>query len=187
MRRWSLSWRANEWKFDKRTNRREGNYNLFKSCHSKGVHCQVFRVRQSYVLGLRPNWTPFFVRMTNSQAIFGSTPMRSSSKWRSTLETTLFISSIAYFCPMQFRLPALNGIYVNGLVWSLCAPSMKRSGSNLKGCGKYSGSRNIAYKLKFSVAPFGMMRPSSAAQDKRESFNLLRAQGQGIGFCIDRT
>uniref|UniRef100_A0A2M4CD51 Putative secreted protein n=1 Tax=Anopheles marajoara TaxID=58244 RepID=A0A2M4CD51_9DIPT len=51
-----------------------------------------------------------------------------SRKWRNTRETTLFSSSSANFWPMQFRGPALNGMYAYGWRCSVFS-GRNRSGS----------------------------------------------------------
>lgn len=65
-------------------------------------------------------------------------------KWKffTNSATTVTISFLAKFCPIQLRELPLNGIYANGC-WTF--RSKNRSGSNFSGSSKYFGSRCRAY------------------------------------------
>ena len=104
----------------------------------------MFPVLHSY-RGLRIRGTPFFGPRVISKAQSNlSVPNKSSlkiSKFRSTLDSIIFISIMAKYFPIQERGPAMKGMYVNGFI-VLSGP--KLSGLNFSASGpQYAGSRWI--------------------------------------------
>lgn len=61
-----------------------------------------------------------------------------------------------YFLPMQIRGPSPNGMFAAGLYNLLSL--LYRSGINLIGSGKYSGSRNIPINEIMIGVPFSILR-----------------------------
>ena len=104
----------------------------------------MFRILYFY-RGLRITGTPFFgSRVIPKPQSNLSVPNKSSlkiSKFRSTLDSIVFISIMAKYFPTQEREPAMKGMYVNGFI-VLSGP--KLSGLNFSASGpQYAGSRWI--------------------------------------------
>lgn len=61
---------------------------------------------------------------------------------------------------MQFRKPALNGMYENGWRSGFELSWLNRSGINAFGSGKYLASRCSEYVLTKTVVPVGRSQPT---------------------------
>uniref|UniRef100_A0A182VX84 Uncharacterized protein n=1 Tax=Anopheles minimus TaxID=112268 RepID=A0A182VX84_9DIPT len=59
-------------------------------------------------------------------------------------------SVTANFCPMQFRGPALNGMYWYGFVFSADDSTLNRSGSNFSGFGKVQPKRFLDDQIQIA-------------------------------------
>lgn len=70
----------------------------------------------------------------------------------SIVDSTVFICSIAYFCPTQFLDPAPNGMNAKLWVWRLFS-GRKRSGQNSLGLSWKRGSRCNPKMKKMTVLP----------------------------------
>lgn len=76
-------------------------------------------------------------------------------KCLSILDKILFNSSIANFWPIQFRGPALNGIYAKEFIISFVFSTSCRSGQKFNGSGNVSAFRPIQYIGIMKLHPAG--------------------------------
>uniref|UniRef100_A0A182LRT1 Uncharacterized protein n=1 Tax=Anopheles culicifacies TaxID=139723 RepID=A0A182LRT1_9DIPT len=115
----------------------------------------LFKYVQEFRRAMRMR-KPFFGRKISSprSVRFSLRSIASTRYFRSTAEMMDFSSSTANFWPMQFRGPALNGMYAYG-----CRPRQfsgrKWSGLNLSGFGNTSGLRCSWYTTIMAVVPAG--------------------------------